>query len=229
MNPTSPLRHNVPADYKSELAQAIEAQERPVTVLPVSGIFHLGGKPIRKIGIRVNVKSEEDLALVRAHKYVLDKCAGVESAKTDHDILTDAKARHALWEACREVKTTVGPDGEETDTVTNYPAFPGPDWMCERLNTDQIAAIYNLYMQVRAEQAGWLDNLDDDTVSSMLAIAADAGDKNALARVALAQLPREQIQNLFQMCALRLRAANLEIDYLKNTPIAPPSEPEPAQ
>ena len=224
MNPTSPLRQNVPTEYKSALAQAIDvaAEERPCSVYPVSGVFHLGGKPIRKIAIRVNVKSEEDRALLSAHKYVTDFCAGVDSAKTDHDLLSDAKARHALFEACREVKTTVDADGNETDEVTKYPAFPGPQWMAERMTTDQIATIFNLYMQARAEQAGWLENLDDATVDAMCGVAAEA-DRNPLARVALAQIPRDQLQNLFHRCAVRLRAAMLDVEHLRNQ-VAPQAE-----
>ena len=221
MNPTSPLRSNVPTEYKSALAQAIEETERPCTVFPVSGFFHLGGKPIRKIALRVNVKAEEDRALVAAHKYVADLAAGVDGAKGDVDIVSDAKARHALFEACREVKTTVDADGNETDEITKYPAFPGPEWMANRLTTDQIGALLNLYMRTRAEQSGWFDNFDDEMVDSMLNVAADAS-ANPLARVMLAQLPREQIQNLFEIAARQLREAQREVDYLKNTAIAPP-------
>lgn len=222
MNPISPNRP-ASTEHKSALAQAIEADNanRPCKVFPVSGFFHLGGKPIHKVAIRVNVKAEEDIALVRAHQYVKDLCGNVESAKSDHDILSDAKARHALFEAIREVKTTVDAEGNEADEVTQWPGLVSPEWMAKNLTTDQVATLLNLYMQTRAEQGGWLDNFDEETVDHMLAIAADAGDRNALARVSLAQLPREHIQYLLQFAAMRLRAVNLEMEYLKNTPIAP--------
>lgn len=223
MNPTSPNRPTS-TEYKSALAQAIEAENetRPCKVFPVSGFFHLGGKPIHKIAIRVNVKEEEDRALRAAHKYVNDFCAGVESAKTDHDLLSDAKARHALFEACREVKTTADAEGNETDEVTKYPAFPGPEWMAKHFTTDLIGALLNLYMQTRAEQSGWFDNFDDEMVQGMLNIGAEA-DENPISRVMLAQLPREQLQNLFQIAASRLREALREVQYLKNIDPNPPA------
>lgn len=224
MNPTSPIRP-ASTEHKSALAQAIEADNanRPCKVFPVSGFFHLGGKPIHKVAIRVNVKAEEDIALVRAHQYVKDLCGNVESAKSDHDILSDAKARHALFEAIREVKTTVDAEGNEADEVTQWPGLVSPDWMAKNLTTDQIGTLLNLYMQTRAEQSGWFDNFDSEMVDSMLSVAADAHD-NPIARVMLAQLPREQIQNLFEIAGRRLREVTRERDYLKNTPIEPPKD-----
>ena len=224
MNPTSPIRPTS-TEHKSALAQAIEADNanRPCKVFPVSGFFHLGGKPVHKVAIRVNVKAEEDIALVRAHQYVKDLCGNVESAKSDHDILSDAKARHALFEAVREVKTTVDAEGNEADEVTQWPGLVSPEWMAKNLTTDQIGTLLNLYMQTRAEQSGWFDNFDPEMVDSMLSVAADAQD-NPIARVMLAQLPREQIQNLFEIAARRLRDVTRERDYLKNTPIEPPKD-----
>lgn len=204
MNPTSPVKPSEP--YESALAKAIRAMTRNCTIYPVSGFFGLGNKPIHKIAIRVNVKSEEDTALVQAHRYVADLAAGVESAKQDGDLVTDAKTRHALVVACREVVTTVAEDGTETDEIRNWPAFPGPAFLADHCTTDQIATLLNLYNQTRAEQSGWFDSFDDETVASLLNIAADSAD-NPLCRVMLAQMPREQIQKLLVVAAHQLREA----------------------
>lgn len=208
MNPTSIVKPTEP--YKSDLAKAIESRPRDVTTYPVSGFFGLGSKPIHKVAFRVNVKSEEDHALVQAHRYVINIAAGAESAKHDGDLLSDAKTRHALFSACREVTT----DAQGNDTITNWPAFPGPEWMADQLTTDQIACLLNLYNQTRAEQAGWLDDFADETIEDMLEVAAEAGERNPVARAGLAELPREQIQYLLERCALKLRAARADLDML---------------
>lgn len=224
MNPTSPIKPAEP--YKSELAKAIETAERPCTIYPVGGFFGLGQKPIRKIAFRVNVKSEEDAALVQAHRYVAAVSAGAETAKHDADLLSDAKTRHALAVACREVKTTVAPDGTETDEITKWPAFPGPEWLAEHATTDQIASLIHLYNQTRAEQAGWLEDLSDETVEDMLSVAAEAALKNPIARAGLAELPREQLVYLLERCALKLRDARADLDMIGRA--APDPDPAPA-
>lgn len=208
----SPLRPAEP--YKSELAAAIEATERPCAIYPVGGFFGLGQKPIRKVAFRVNVKSEEDRALVQAHLYVTNLAAGAETAKHDGDLRSDAKARHALFEACREVVTKRAADGTETDEVTKYPAFPGPEWMAEHLTTDQIASLLNLYNQTRAEQAGWLDDLSDDSVEDMISVAVESANRNPIARAGLAEMPREHIVFLLERAAIKLQAARADLEML---------------
>mgnify|MGYP003544379072 FL=1 len=232
MHPTSPFK-TTDEPRKSELAQAIEAANasRPCNIYPLDGVFGLGGKAVRKVAIRVNLKSEEDRALVEAHRYAIKLAGDVEQVRTDESLLLDAKARHALFEACREVETVRGPNGEE-DKVTKWPAFPSGPWLAENLTTDQIATLLNLYNQTRAEQSGWFDSCDLETVNSPLKLAADAAgippetQGNPLAKVMLAQLPREQIQLLLETAAMRLKAAEAEIDRLKRLVPAPE---EPAQ
>jgi len=199
-------------DRKSELATAIEAANasRPCNVYPVAGLFGLGGKAIHKIAIRVNLKSEEDRALVQAHRYAIKLAGDVEAVRTSDGLLLDAMARHALFEACREVTT----DDKGDDTITQWPAFPSGAWMAENFTTDQIAGLLNLYNQTRAEQAGWLEDFSAETIEDMLDVAAQAGGRNAVARAGLAQLPREQIQYLLERAAVQLRAAKADLAAL---------------
>ena len=217
MHPTSPMK---PTDdtRKSAIALAIEAANanRPCNIYPVAGVFGIAGQPIHKIAFRVNLKSEEDHALVQAHRYAIKLAGDVEAVRTDDGLLLDAKGRHALFEACREVKT----DADGNDTVTKYPAFPSGGWLAENLTTDQVATLLNLYNQTRAELSGWFDSFDLETVNSFLSIAADAAGippetrGNPLAKVMLAQMPREQIQLLCETAAMRLKAAEAEIERL---------------
>ena len=221
MHPTSPMK---PADdRKSELATAIEAANasRPANVYPVAGLFGLGGKAIHKIAIRVNLKSEEDRALVQAHRYAIKLAGDVEAVRTSDGLLLDAMARHALFEACREVTT----DDKGNDTITQWPAFPSGGWMAENFTTDQIAGILNLYNQTRAEQAGWLEDFSAETIEDMLDVAAQAGERNAVARAGLAQLPREQIQYLLERAAVQLRAARADLAAMAKVDDAAPAAP----
>lgn len=221
MHPTSPMK---PADdRKSELATAIEAANasRPANVYPVAGLFGLGGKAIHKIAIRVNLKSEEDRALVQAHRYAIKLAGDVEAVRTSDGLLLDAMARHALFEACREVTT----DDKGNDTITQWPAFPSGGWMSENFTTDQIAALLNLYNQTRAEQAGWLDDFSAETIEDMLDVAAQAGERNAVARAGLAQLPREQIQYLLERCAVKLRETRADLAAQAKGDDAAPAAP----
>ena len=221
MHPTSPMK---PADdRKSALATAIEAANasRPTNVYPVAGLFGLAGQPIHKIAIRVNLKSEEDHALVQAHRYAIKLAGDVEAVRTSDGLLLDAMARHALFEACREVTT----DEQGNDTITKYPAFPSGGWMSENFTTDQIAALLSLYNQTRAEQAGWLDDFSAETIEDMLDVAAQAGDRNAVARAGLAQLPREQIQYLLERAAVQLRAARADLAAMAKVDDAAPAAP----
>jgi hypothetical protein len=188
-------------------------------------MFGLAGKPIHKVAMRVNLKSEEDRAIVQAHRYAVKLAGDVEAVRTDENLLLDAKGRHALFEACREVTT----DDKGNDTVTQWPAFPSGAWLAENLTTDQIATLLNLYNQTRAEQSGWFDSFDLETVDSLLKLAADAAGTppaaqgNPLAKVMLAQMPREQIQLLLETAAMRLTAAVAEIDRLQR--LVPAQEP----
>lgn len=131
-------------NQKSKLALAIETRERASHEFEVQGFFGLGDKEIHKIAIRINTKADEDAAIVAAHKYVKSASDGIEEVKSDGDILNDGKAIEALFRSCRAAGEAEGVD---------YPVFPGPIWMRKNLTTDQIAALLNLYQEVRRIEA----------------------------------------------------------------------------
>ena len=84
MNPTSPLRQNAPTEYKSALAQAIEETERPCTVFPVSGFFHLGGTKV--LGILVTMDAEQGVQAVR----LVDPDVAIPIHYDDYDVFTSS-------------------------------------------------------------------------------------------------------------------------------------------
>ena len=152
---------------KSNLALAIEQRERNSHEFDVQGFFGVGNKEVHKVSIRVNTKSEEDAAVVAAHKYSKAVSEGLLDARQDGDILSDGKAIEALFRACRAA-------GEE-DGI-DYPAFPGPQWMRKNLTTDQIATLLNLYQEVRRVEAPVPWTLTNDSVLNMAKVCAKASN-----------------------------------------------------
>lgn len=183
-------------EHKSALALALEQRERPVHEFEVQGFFGLGDKEIHSIGIRVNTKSEEDAAIVGAHRNVYQKATnGAESARDDPDLINDSKAVEALFRACREV-------GGEGDKKYMYPAFPGPSWMRKHLTTDQISTLLNFYHDVRRREApeGW-----NITVAEIedLAEACAATSGTDYPDIALVARPQEWVVQAFIILSVK--------------------------
>lgn len=196
----SPLRADEGANL-SALAKAIEARGRAVVVCDVTGFFGPGGKPVEKIGIRINVNGEEDRAVVDAHRYAAELGKGTEAAK-DGDLLLSAKQVHVLWTACRAVDA----EGKATD----FGAFPGPKWMRDNLTTDQLAALLNLYNDVRTRQSPWPHEFTDDRVEHVAAICADGADTE-IPTAMLARIEREMLAQYLIVVSCKLRKARSEL------------------
>jgi len=199
------------SEYKSALVRAKEAQPRPVTFVEIQGFVGLGGDQIHKVGIRTNLIEEQDRALVAAHKYVQDVAAGVEAAKEDADILQNSKTIHALYEAFREARTVDGKD-ELVCAVdgTPYPAFASPEWMRRRFTADQIATLLNLYNGVKFRESNAARADTDESVEDALMRIADAAD-TPFPEVVLAASPREILEKLVVVAAVKLRRARTEL------------------
>lgn len=197
------------AEHKSVLVLAKEAQARVVPIFEVNGFVGIAG-PVLKIGVRVNVPTEQDRAVVTAHKYVQDVAAGIESAKSDGDILDNAKTTHALFEACREVETREV-NGKMVDVVTAYPAFTSPSWMRDNLTHDQQGALLNLYHMVKREQAPGEKSLDDETAEEIVERCCNASDTPIPAAV-LAQTPHYVLTDLVVILCEKIRTARAEAE-----------------
>lgn len=195
---------------KSALAQAIEKRGRPTEFVQLGSLFRIGDRAVPEVAVRVNVKDEEDDAIVRAHRYVEQRANDADGAKGDHEILDDAKARFALWHAFREIET----DAQGNKTVTQYPAFPSPDWMAQHLGTDEIAILWNLYQEHRARVGGWLKPGSEEELTNALAVCAEAA-VNPIPGAAIAHLPREQVVNLLILAAARSMRLSAEMEVAK--------------
>lgn len=183
---------------KSRLAKAIEARERKQYDFEVHDFFGLGNKPIHKIGIRVSTKSEQDGAVVAAHKYIEAKAG---NSLSDEDILVDAKTIEVLFHACREV-VEVEPGAEPPKH--NYPAFPGPQWMRDNMTTDQLAVLLNLYNEVRRKESPTTWQISSEDVNALAFACAEISDSD-LPEKLLARFDREWLTQAFVMLSVQLK------------------------
>mgnify|MGYP006314876965 FL=1 len=209
----------------SPLAKAIEARGRKLTVCPIEGFLGPGDKPVDMVAVRVNVKGEEDCAVVDAHRYAAELAKGTAAA-TDDDLLREAKVVHVLWTAMRAV--------DENGEAQNYGAFPGPKWMRDNLTSDQLAALLNLYNDVRTRQSPWPFAFDDADVERLADLCADGADMEVPTAL-LARIEREMLAQYLIVMACKLRkaraelaAANalLEVDRVADAPLPDMSAPE---
>ncbi len=197
---TSPLRAPE-GDGRTPITRAIEERGRHVVPCPVDGFFGPGNKPIPMIGIRVNVKGEEDKAVVDAHRYAQELGKGTDAAKDD-DLLREAKVVQALHWACREVDAEGKPTG--------FAAFPGPKWMRDNLTADELAALLNLYNDVRARRSPWPFAFEDEDVENVAMICA-VGAETEIPTAFLARMEREVLAQYLIVVACKLRKARSEL------------------
>lgn len=205
----------------SPLAAAIAAMGRRVYVYDVTGFFGPGAKEMPRLGFRVAVKAEDDNAIVLAHAYAQERsrAAGdaAESARQDADLLGDAKVIHALCEVCRDVRR-IGPDvspsvNEPEWGVTQYSAFPGPDWMRKHLGTDHLAAMMRLYMKVRRRESPAPDEATDERVEALAAMCRNHAS-DTVPDVMLAAYPHEWLTDAFVILSEMLGEARQSVDVL---------------
>jgi len=212
-------------EEKSALALAIEAQGRHVRCVAMDGFFGPGAREIPAVAFRVAVKADEDAAIVAAHRYAAEesKVAGdaAAAARADVDLLGDAKNIEALYRVCCaaesdgaggwRMKTKPRPD---RGGVITYSAFPSPQWMRRNLTTDQIAALMNAYLEVRAEASpgGALDLSEEAVDAVVTMVSGNVG--NDLPEMALARFSRPHLTHLFVMVCERLAEARVARDAL---------------
>lgn len=205
------------------LAKAIEEQPRKAYCFPVAGFFGLGGRAIHGVAIRRSNKTEDDSAIVAAHKYLaeLSKSAGegaVATLKTEGDILGDAKILEIIFRLCREVdQDTIdaapGDPSKWQATKANWLAFPGPQWMRDHLGTDQLATLLSLINEVRAIQAPAPIEIDDAHIEAVVQMCNDhVGDD--IPEAVLAGFTRVKLTHAVVLIALKLQETRLSLDIL---------------
>ncbi len=181
-------------EYKSKLSEALEARERKLHVFDLESFFGIGEKPLPKLGMWLNSKEEQDLAVKAALRYVAKDTAGIEFARNDPDLTSDAKTIEILYLACRDADNP------------KYPAFPSPGWMRKHLHTGQLAVLLNLYNEVVKHDGSLLWEIDSDRVEAISSLCAAASATDVPEQV-LANLSREYLTQLVVMISCKLDEA----------------------
>jgi hypothetical protein len=149
-----------PEPRRSAFEQYLVSCERKLHERDVSGFFSAGATAVPKVAFWVSTKSEDDAAVSAAHAYVAKVAGEQASAKEDADLVLDAKAVEILWRVCR--------DPQEP----SYPAFTAPSVMREKLSTDKIATLLNLYNEVRALEGPAPAKIDDAEVEAIVELCS---------------------------------------------------------
>jgi hypothetical protein len=187
--------------YKSALAKAIEQRERKLHVFEVNNFFGLGDKPILRIAIRVPTKAEEDKAVVQAHAYVNTKATGdSESARTDHDLLNDAKVAAVLHSAC------FVPPEEGSASRVLYQAFPGGQWMRDNLTADQLGVLFHHLLEVKRADSPLATAIDYDTTEALARACWMAADSD-IPEAMLSKCDRDYLTQSFVLLSVKLAEA----------------------
>jgi hypothetical protein len=187
----------------TEFSRALDKRPRKTHTFDVNDFFGVGDVPLPKIAFRVAVKADEDNAVVGAHVYVNDKCKGADSAKSDSDILLDAKTIEVLHNVCRSA------------SEPEYPAFPSPGWMRSRLTSDHAATLLNLYNEVRKAEGPSPRVIDNDTAEQLLGLAlaaSHAEEEIPTPTRVFAGCNREALSELLVVAAIKLDVARREAD-----------------
>lgn len=214
---------------KTEFQKAIEARnaEEPLVEVDLTELLGgmVAGRKLPKVGIRIPTKRAQDVAIVAAHKWVntLARDGGkedVEGVKQDRDVLQDAKAACIVSEFVRDLKSG-----------GKYPAFT-PQWACENLRPEEIAALLNVANAVRAERQGLAAKVTDEGVEAWIKLCDEASSTDVPAQV-LAGCAREYLEFLVISMALKVVAARDALDLLqRSAPTLTPlgvSPPSPAE
>jgi hypothetical protein len=184
-------------ENRSELSKAIAERPDPVTIIEVGGFFGLGNKPIHKIAFRICNKGEENDAVIKSHKWLLERAGELKAITEDDDIMLDLKNVHIMFAACRRAE-----EGDEEQGYM-YPAFPGPQWMMDNITTDQLAALLNVYNDVRHKSQPGYYELTYDKMQTMMNICANTND-DVMAMV-MAEVSREWLAEAFIVLSKRYK------------------------
>jgi hypothetical protein len=183
------------AEETSELFEAIKARPRKVYRFPANDLVGLSGDKIHEVAVRVATKREQDLAVAGAHAYVAKLAEKNPRVADDPDVLLDAKSCYIL--------ATVLRDPARPDKM---PLFPTGETIAERLSTEQIAALVSVANQVRRQEAPDPDELNDETLETVLSICS-AAVGTELPEAVLARFSRVKLEQLTIRMAVELEAA----------------------
>ena len=180
----------------SALEQALEKRERRFFEFDVTDVFGLDGEARHRIAIRAPNRDEEDRAVDGAHEYAAKKSEG---ARTDPDIMTEAKAlgviRRCVFEA-GEMK-----DADRTQV------FGSVDWCRKNMTSDEIAVIFNMVEEVRRKVSALRTGIELDMVDRLARTCWAARDTD-IPEALLADCDREFLSQAFVLLACQCAEAS---------------------
>lgn len=196
----------------SKISDAIKAIPRWSITVDITDLVlsqHTGER-IPELAIRTLTRAEQDDAAAAAHAHLARLAqkaeAGREGAKADEELLYEAKSVECIWRAFRV-------PGNEAE-----PAFISPEWIRDTFDTDQIAALVNLYNEARKHRYPDAWRIDLERVEALAQVCGKNAD-NEFPEELLKQHSREYMTQLFILLSQR---------YVEVTAPKPAAEPGPA-
>lgn len=158
---------------ESAHAKAFKAREPFSMTLDITGCYGHTGEPLPKVVVRVNSKAADNAAIEAAHVAASRRAKlspelgaeGVQRLTNDPDFLTDMKTVEALWRAFLDAETP------------ELPAWPSPEWMRDNLDSDQLAALLNLYEHVRQKRGPRPWDISENWIELIRDACAMSGDE----------------------------------------------------
>lgn len=136
-------------------------------IVDLTGFLSHDGSKLPRVAVRMNVKHEDNIAIITAHKEVERMIADADAkgtdAAADADLMVDMKTCQALWSAFREIDDEVS----DEDQTYEYPAWPTAEWMLQKFTQDQLAVLLNLYTECRKRRGPLPFDIADDGIASL--------------------------------------------------------------
>jgi hypothetical protein len=182
-----------PDEEISEIALAIEQRERKLFPFDVRGFFGLGDREIPRLGIRVLMQNEQNLAITAAHNVAKSYAREDDDIRRDPELLDDLKLAEAMHRACFVA---------DKKTKHGHPiqAFPSGRWMEKHFSTEQLAVLHNLQLEVRKAESPMLWDINMQDIMALAEGCAKTRDGD-MPEALLAPCSREYMTSAFVLLA----------------------------
>lgn len=202
-------------DNLTPLQQAIEARSksRKTMEFDMPGIVvdDAGTMP-GKVRVRTAFAKEETSAVVEATRWLNE--GGRAIAAKDGDISQTAKIVFFLHKVLRD---HASPD--------NFPAFPTPDWMLEKLTKDELVFLHSIYLRHSMSESPLESDTSDETFEAYQVKLSQL--RGSLTGQALVHCDRVWLEEFAAWLAVRLSAAEQALEeHVQGRPLeADPESP----
>jgi len=195
------------------IREALKARPRVSHDFDIASILGLPGEHL--VRIRCATKTEQDLAVLAAHQYVEKRAGTLAAAKTDEDLLRDAKHACIVAAVVRR---------HERDGL--MPVWPTGEVLMEEVSPDVIGALVELANMVRQREFPGFAPLSEEQTRALAHQCADAAGSE-FPEQSLAVFSHGYLARLVVNLSLALRTAEAERDALALAVAAPVPENAP--